>query len=69
MYQICSQVFLPQETHLFSLALVYPRHAKRCAQEFARIRAIDVCHPHNHQVQSVDLGEVFLSLELPLCQI
>lgn len=69
MHQVCLHVLLPEEAHLFAHALVYSRHAQRRTEKLARVGAIDVSHAHNHEVQALDLSQVLLAFELPLCQI
>jgi hypothetical protein len=68
-HRVGPQVLFPQPPHLLALALVHPRHAQRRAQELARVGPVDMGNTQDHQVQAVDLGQVLLGLELPLCLV
>jgi hypothetical protein len=69
MHRILSQVLLPQPPHLLAEELVHARHTQRGAQKLARIRPVDVSHAHDDEIQALNLGQIFLGLHLPLCQL
>lgn len=69
MHCVRPQVLLPQEPHLFAQALVDTSHTQRGGEELACIWTIDLSHSHNHKIQPFDLGQIFLSLQFPFCQV
>lgn len=69
MDRVGSQILFPQPLHLFAQGLVDTSHAQRGGQKLARVRAVDVRHAEHEQIQAFDLGQVFLGLQLPLCEL
>lgn len=68
-HHVYPQVLFPEEAHVVALVLVDAGHAQRRGQVLGRVWAVHLGQPEDHQVEAVELGEVFLSLELPLGQL
>ena len=64
-HRVDPQVPIPQPLHLLAQLLVDARQTQRRPDELVAVVAVHVRQPHHHQVQPLDLPQLFFRRQLP----